>query len=215
MKPLLPRGVSREAAMLGIRLLVCSIAVLFIVSSVSRDAVNALLPAFALILELVADDFKVLRFGFVNERGNESLVLMALLKQTLFFDTKLVLPDGRTMLMAGVTLGTVLLPLQVVLAASLAWPGSWRELLLRLGVALVLVAGVLLVDTPLTLAAWLWDGQLRAHAPDQRSFLVWWSTFLTGGGRLSLSIAAAATAIVLGRCLSEILLKREPQSDRS
>ena len=64
-------------------------------------------------------------------------------------------------------------------------------------VAVVLSAAVLLLDTPFSLAAWLWHTQLRQYEPERFSALVSWNLFLNGGGRLALGLVASALAIAL------------------
>jgi hypothetical protein len=165
----------------------------------ARDAVTLLLPTMRSALQFVAGDFEILAIGFVDERHNASIGAAARLAHTVLLDGRAVVPDGKSILMAGTTIGNVLLPALVGSIAVLAWPAHVREWLLRIAIAAPLLMLALLLDTPFSLAAWLWDGLRRAHDPGMTSLLLWWNTFLGGGGRLVLGLVAATLAIGLAR----------------
>jgi hypothetical protein len=165
----------------------------------ARDAVKLMLPVLSPALAFVADDFKIVRFELVEERKNASLGALAVLERSLFLGGQAIVPDGTQVMMVGTTVGTVMQPLLVALVLVLAWPARWREMALRLAIVGLLLALVVLVDTPFSLAAWLWDAQIKLHEPGRASPLVWWNTFLNGGGRLALGLVAAALAIVLAQ----------------
>lgn len=168
----------------------------------SRDAVRLLMPLLSSTLSAVASDYTILRFEFVDDRHNASIGALVRLDYTLVLGGRAIVPDGRSVMGVGATIGTVLQPVCVALVLVLAWPAPWREMLLRLAITLPLLAMVLLVDTPLSMAALLWDVQLRLHEPDRGSPLVWWNVFLNGGGRLALGLIAAALSIALARRLA-------------
>lgn len=195
----LSAGVLASALPLAWRLGLATTALLMAAYFYSHQIVSWLLPMLSRALEFVADDFKIVRLDFMQERGNTSIGALALLQHTLVLGEQVVVPDGKSVMLVGTTVGTVLQPLWVALALVLAWPARWVEMAARLAIASVLLGVVLLVDTPLSLAAWLWDVELRAHAPDRISLLVWWNTFLNGGGRLALGLAAAASSVVLAQ----------------
>ncbi len=163
----------------------------------ARDTAKLLLPMLSPALAFVADDFKIVRFELMEERKNVSIGALAVLDRSLFLGGQAIVPDGSQVMMVGTTVGTVLQPLLVALVLVLAWPARWGEMALRLVMASALLSVVLLVDTPFSLAAWLWDAQIKLYEPGRASPLVWWNTFLNGGGRLALGLIAAALAIVL------------------
>ncbi|MDL2337718.1 MAG: hypothetical protein QFE16_07750 [Pseudomonadota bacterium] len=183
----------------GLRLVLATVATLTAAHLWSRDVVTLLMPALSSALSAVADDFKILRFDFVSDRGNASIGALALLDHTLVLDGRAIVPDGVSPMLVGTTVGTVVQPLLVTLVLVLAWPAGPIEMAWRLAVAAVLDAVVLLVDTPLSMAAWLWEVQLRAHAPDRTSLLVSWNIFLNSGGRLALGLIAGVLAIALAQ----------------
>lgn len=184
---------------LGARLVLATASVLVAAHVWSRDVVALLLPALSAALEFVADDFSILRVEFVSDRGNASIGALALLKHTIVLGGRAVVPDDVSVMMVASTVGTVMQPLLVALVLVLAWPARVIEMALRLVAACTLIAIVLLADTPLSMAAWLWDIQLRAHAPGRSSPLVWWNIFLNGGGRLALGLIAGVLSIAWAR----------------
>ena len=109
------------------------------------------------------------------------------------------MPDGQQVVVASTTVGTVMQPLLVLAVLVLAWPARPLEFALRLALAAAAGVVVLLLDTPFSLAAWLWDAQLKMYEPGRSSALVWWNVFLNGGGRLALGLVAAALAIALAQ----------------
>ncbi len=181
------------------RVVLATLVVLGAAHLYARDTVKLLLPVLAPALKFVADDFKIVRFELVEERKNVSIGALAVLKRALFLGGRAIVPDGTQVMMVGTTVGTVLQPLLVALVLVLAWPARWSEMALRLAIASVLLAVVLLADTPFSLAAWLWDAQIKLHEPGRASPLVWWNVFLNGGGRLALGLIAGALAIALAQ----------------
>jgi hypothetical protein len=82
----------------------------------------------------------------------------------------------------------------------LAWPVGaveWLLRLLRLLVAIALLLVVLALDTPWSMAAWLWDVQLKTHEPGRASPLLWRNFFLDGDGRLALGLIAGVVAMAV------------------
>jgi hypothetical protein len=192
-----PRGAS--AASLIWRVPLATAAVLLAAHLWSHDLLVQLKPVLSWALETAAGDFAVLQFDFAKDRGADSLVALAQLKRTLVFGSMAVVPDGVTAMAVGSATGNVLQPMLVALVLMLAWPAHLLEMAVRLAIGTVLQAGVLLINTPLSMAAWLWFAHLQRYAPDEWSALVWWNIFLNGGGRLVLGLASAVLAIALAR----------------
>jgi hypothetical protein len=192
-----PRGAS--AASLLWRLPLATALVLLAAHLWSHDLLVQLKPVLSWALETAADDFTVLQFDFAKDRGNDSLVALAQLKRTLMFGSTAVVPDGVTAMAVGSATGNVLQPMLVALVLMLAWPAHLLEMAVRLAIGTALQAGVLLINTPLSMAAWLWFAHLQRYAPDQWSALVWWNIFLNGGGRLVLGLVSAVLAIAIAR----------------
>lgn len=181
------------------RVVLATVLVLGAAHFYARDAVKLLLPVLSPTLAFVADDFKIVRFDLVDERKNASVAALAVLERSVFLGGRAIVPDGTQVMMVGTTVGTVLQPLLVALVLVLAWPARLNEMALRLVIAIPLLAVVVLADTPFSLAAWLWDAQIKLHEPGRASALVWWNVFLNGGGRLALGLIAGTLAIALAQ----------------
>ena len=192
-----PRGAS--AASLIWRLALATAVVLLAAHLWSHELLVQLKPVLFWAVETAAGDFTVLQFDFAKDRGADSLVALAQLKRTLMFGSTAVVPDGVSVMAVGSATGNVLQPMLVALVLMLAWPSHLLEMVMRLAIGTVLQAGVLLINTPLSMAAWLWFAQLQKHSPDQWSALVWWNIFLNGGGRLVLGLVSAVLAIAIAR----------------
>ncbi|MBC7995234.1 MAG: hypothetical protein H7Z15_18540 [Rhizobacter sp.] len=177
------------------RVVLATLVVLGAAHLYARDAAKLLLPLLSAPLSFVADDFKIVRLELLEERKNVSIGALAVLDRSLFLGGQAIVPDGTQVMMVGTTVGTALQPLLVALVLVLAWPARWSEMGLRLVIASMLVTLVLLVDTPFSLAAWLWDAQIKLYEPGRASPLLWWNTFLNGGGRLALGLIAATLSI--------------------
>jgi hypothetical protein len=198
-----PRSAAAWPAALGwlLRLIVATALVLVLAHFQGRTWVGWMLKPLAHTLAWAAPDFRVLQFGFMDDRNNRSVSAVARLEHSVVLNDVAIVPDGSP-LVVGANVGTVLQPLLAAVVLLLAWPGGPLRVLLRLLLAAPLLAVVLALDTPLSMAAWLWFTQLQQHAPGQTSPLLWWNTFLNGGGRLALGLAAAALAIAAaGRLL--------------
>ena len=167
-----------------------------------RSAVEVALPALNHTLRWVADDFEILRMAFVTERGSLNLAVMARLDHVLVLGGRVIVPDAtQSFIVASTTVGTLLLPPIAAFTLALAWPARPLEMLVRLLLVGVLSLGVLLLDTPFSLAAWLWHTQLRQYEPERFSALISWNLFLNGGGRIALGLVAGALAVALARAM--------------
>lgn len=165
----------------------------------SRQMVTCMLPTLTTALKLVADDFKIVEFAFVDERNNTSIAAAALLDRTIVLGGRAIVPDDHSVMVVGTTLGTVLQPIWVAMMMVLAWPARLVELALRIAIVSVLLVPVILLDTPLSMAAWLWDVMVRLYEPGRASLLLWWNVFLNGGGRLVLGLIAGLLSIALAQ----------------
>ncbi|OYY64245.1 MAG: hypothetical protein B7Y51_04720 [Burkholderiales bacterium 28-67-8] len=184
------------------RVLLATSVVLLTSHGYARDVVTRLMPVLSWGLATVANDFKVLSFELMTDRGQTTIGAVVRLERSLVFGSQVVVPDGASTMVVGAAIGNVLQPLLVALVWMLAWPGGWFEMALRLLLGTGLQAGVLLLNVPCSMAAWLWLVQLKRYAPDTVSPLVWWNVFLQGGGRLVLGLLCAALAIALAKRLS-------------
>lgn len=165
----------------------------------SRQTVTLMLPTLTAALKLVAQDFEIIQVEVVDERNQASVAAVALLGRTVVLGGRAVVPDGRSVMAVSTTIGTVLQPIWVAWVMALAWPSRMAELALRIVIVSAMVVPVVLLDTPLSLAAWLWDVMVRLHEPGRASPLLWWNVFLNGGGRLVLGLIAGFVSIALAQ----------------
>lgn len=184
---------------LVLRVLLATALVMALAHVGARDAARLMLPMLREALAVVADDFSIKRFELTEERANTAIGALAVQERTLFLGGQAIVPDGQQVVVASTTVGTVMQPLLVLAVLVLAWPARPLEFALRLALAAAAGLVVLLLDTPFSLAAWLWDAQLKMYEPGRSSPLVWWNVFLNGGGRLALGLVAAALAIALAQ----------------
>jgi len=168
----------------------------------ARDIVSAAMPLLSWGLGVVADEFQVLSLQFMTDRHNQSLVAMVRLEHTLLIGNAVVVPDGVSVMTVGSAIGNVLQPMLVTLVVVLAWPASIAEMATRVACAGLLQVVVLLLNTPLSMAAWLWIGYMRHYSPDAWSALLPWNIFLNGGGRIVMGLVAAALSIALAHHLA-------------
>jgi hypothetical protein len=163
----------------ALRLVLACMFVLAISHWFGRPLVQAMLPLLKSALAWFASDFYIHQLALVQQGPDTALQAIARLDHTLVLGEVAVVPDFKTGYFVTTTLGTVLQPLLTALVLVMAWPARVLAWLLRL------VFGS------------LWDMQVKAHAPGSFSMSVWWMSFLSGGGRLVLGLAAGGLAVAL------------------
>jgi hypothetical protein len=210
------RSVARRLSQVGghgltWRLAWASAAVLMVASRYSNDLIRWLIPVWSSLLHFLADDFQIVRFGMFQDRNDSAIAALALLDHTVVIAGRAVLPDVVAPILVSSTVGTVLQGTTVALVTVLAWPAPLRQMLPRLVIATALIAAVLLVETPLSMAARIWTTLVRAQAPEEPSPWAWWSLFMNGGGRMAIGLLIGAASIALARAFLERSKPREPQ----
>jgi hypothetical protein len=197
-----------QAWQIALRVLVATVLVIAVAKMASRDIVAWVLPGLTACLAWVAEDFEVKSVEFVKDRNDAALAARAMLKRTVFLGGHAVVPDGEAEIYTSTTLGLVLQGAFVALVLVLAWPAGLVEWLVRLAIATSLIAMLMFIDAPLTLAAGMWKSMLVVFEPGRSSVLIAWRTFLNGGGRLALGLVAGAIAIALARVVMERIDRR-------
>lgn len=192
-------GTKVRALSFALRLSLATALMLTAAHFFSRQVVTLMLPTLTSALKHVASDFKIVRFDLADERNNASIAAFVLLDRTIVLGGHAIVPDGQSVMVVGTTIGTVLQPIWVAWVMVLAWPARMAELVLRIVTVSAMLVPVVLLDTPLSLAAWLWDVMVRLHEPSRASPLLWWNVFLNGGGRLVLGLIAGFLSIALAQ----------------
>jgi hypothetical protein len=157
--------------------------------------IQAGLPAQRAAFEWVAPDFKVLLFELDREKADQVLRVWVSLGRYTFVGSHLVEPDPRGVAQAStVALQGLQGPL-LAIWASLVWPARVaRTRALRLLLCLPAAIGLWLFDSPLVLAASLWQFLVDAYAPGSTQPLLLARDVLQGGGRFVIGLAVGAAA---------------------
>ena len=164
---------------------------------------TALLPVFRWEITQLDDAYQVLDLALSQQGADTVVRLQAGLARILVVGGKVLQPDPRARADVSTLAGHVTQPAILALALILAWPTRRAaiEYPLRILVACVGIALVILADVPLVLWAELWDIHVSAFEPDRFSPLLIWRDFLQGGGRFVLGLAAGVLAVIGGQVL--------------
>lgn len=172
--------------------------------------VHAMLPMFGAVFEWVSGDFKLLRLSIDQEGADRVLRATVMWKHIVFIGGHVIYPDPRGTANASTLMAHALQgPLTAVLM-TFAWPSdggssireAWRGLASRLLVLGPLVLALICIDLPVVLVGELWQLALDALDPGASSMLVYWKSFMQGGGRYALGLGAAVLAVRWGRSLA-------------
>lgn len=179
-----------------VRLTVTSVLLLPIVALFAKPIVLELLPLYRMVFELITGDFRILYLGLSYEGADSVIRMDVTLSRTIAVAGHLVVANAQGIASVTTLLGNIFQPGMVGLIAIMAWPsGSWRIVLLRLIVLLLLALIETIVDIPLLLAGELWGLFLDNLSPESWSALTAWADFLQGGGRFVMGFAAAIASI--------------------
>lgn len=181
--------------------------------------VGGWLNAYRAVFAWVADDFKLLSLNIEHEGVDRVLRARVTWRHIVVVGDTVIYPDPRGVADASTLMAHALQGPLAALLAAIAWPfrerdfslkgpGAWLEWSVRGAVLVPLLAILVLTDMPLVLAGELWAMVLEALEPDATSALVLWKSFLQGGGRFALGVAAGVSAAVAARGLCRFLRAR-------
>jgi hypothetical protein len=191
-----------------VRALLASAAAFWLMQRFAEQIVRWLEPAIPATLEWIARDFHIISVGQLTEGGSARVAIVAILSRSLVEAGQAVIAGDTANIILTTTVGSVLQPLWLAFIVVAAWPGRAAEIALRFPLVLPMAAVAFLLDTPTGFAARLWDTQLRALQIPHDSPLIWWNTFLNGGGRLVLGMVAGAGAVAAARSLTSTFMPR-------
>ncbi len=190
---------------LALRLLAASVLVLALAQAFALDAVRALIPAVRTEVQSLGGDYEVLSLDLSQAASGSTLRLRANLAHPLLVGGQRVVPLGwpprppgwyqvdlnaRGVLEASLLLGII----------ALGWPSTCaREMILRLGFALLLLPALIMIDTPLELLGNLQEAVARPWDPAGVRPLFLWDRFLEAGGNLALALVSSAFVAVAAR----------------
>jgi hypothetical protein len=188
--------------------LLASAAAAWLMQRFGQEIVAWLVPPIRAASAWLASDFQIIRVGPLTERGSATVAMLAILSRSLVEAGQAVIAGETAPIVLTTTVGSVLQPVWLALVLVAAWPGRPVEFALRLPLVLPAAALALLLDTPVSFAARLWDTQLRALQIQHDSPLIWWNTFLNGGGRLVIGLIAGALSVAGARMTMPIFRRR-------
>lgn len=214
----------RSASLCGalpvvLRMLVGAAVLLPVAIVWGETLVSGWLNAYQAVFACVADDFKLLSLNMDHEGVDRVLRARVTWRHIVIVGDTVIYPDPRGVADASTLMAHALQGPLTALLAAIAWPlrerdlslkgpGAWLEWTVRGAMLVPLLAIVVLTDMPLVLAGELWAMVLEALDPDAISALVLWKSFLQGGGRFALGVAAGVSAVVAARWLCRLFHAR-------
>lgn len=193
----------------ALRFLVISAALVALVQVAGQAAVEKLSPLYAWQIAQWDDHFEVADLSVQREGVETVLQLTVKLARPIFIGGEYRLPDERGLAHASIVLSQVWV-LSIVLWAGLlawqftAWSSRWLSYLVAVPVWCLLMS----VDVPLALLGSLWHLIYQAMHMPAEGVLVFWGSFLIGGGRLALGLVGAVLVIAITEKIQTRLLKQ-------
>lgn len=180
---------------------------LWLAKSHGRALAESTLPLLSWVLSVLDDHFQRLALDVVQQGPDSVFRWRVALVRPLLVGGQIAMPHPESLVQVTTTVGTFLQPLLALMVATFTWPASsLREWLMRMGLMIFMALSACVVNTPLTLWAYVWDIYLRQTNSSQFSTLLVWLSFLNGGGRILIGLMGAALAISLAEKLNHRLL---------
>jgi hypothetical protein len=174
----------------------------------SKSLIEPMIPMFRNAVEFIAWDFKVDTVEVVQHGSEEALRFRANLAAPISFRGGTVYPLGWGNAPKGrfqvlLSLGGLLGYVAMFSIIAIAWPSRCiRGYAWRLVLGLPLVATLLVIDVPFTVAAELWNYLYVHYAPNEVCVLMVWSRFMMGGGGYMIGILFAGITVALSSRLA-------------
>ncbi len=172
------------------------------------------LPVYRAVVRWICADYRIMGFDLVETRGELRFGLVAVSSHYQMVGGKL-LPPGA-MVTSSTLLGHSLQHPILIFSLLLAWPGisAWR----RIGLCICALPFLLLaecVDVPVVLGGNVLAAVVGQLAPEtvSQSLTVQWIDFLGGGGRIVISLLAAAAALFAFRLIEAKLFRGSVSAD--
>ncbi len=198
------------------RIALVATVLLWLANHYADGIVKPLIPAFQQVVATLDDEFTVFDMNISNDEGKRTLRVRADLAHPVLIAGQWLEPMNSNPSTAGwmqvnLTLGGILQYSILLLIPVLAWPTTGiREFGIRVGLAIPLIAVLLLIDVPLSILAELWFPIHNDHDPDAFWPLLAWSRFMMGGGGQVLALAMGIVAIGLARHFSSTGREGQP-----
>lgn len=201
-----------EAACIVLRLLLAGALLLPLAVTCGEALAGTWLAAYRAVFSWAADEFRLLDLGIDREGADRVLRARVAWQRIVVIGGKAIHPDPRGAADASTLLAHALQGPLVAVLAAIAWPAAmrrgahgrtrirpWVEWAARALALAPLLAVLVLIDVPLVLAGELWEVALDALDPGATSVLVAWKSFVQGGGRYALGLAAGLLAVLIAR----------------
>lgn len=168
-----------------------------------KAATEAMLPLLRWELAQLDDTYRILDLSLDREGRDTVIRLDVGLEKAVVVGGRALMPDPRARANVSTLAGHVVQPALLCLALILAWPARRAiEYSVRVFIAFGGLALVILTDVPFVLWGELWNLHVSALEPDRFSPLLFWKSFLQGGGRFVLGLAVGVLAVVAGQALA-------------
>jgi len=154
------------------------------------------LPLYRGMFEALTTDYRILFLGLSFEGADNVIRLDVALSHALAVAGHLVMANPQGVASATTMIGNIFHPITIGMIAIMSWPSaSWRILIVRSTILILLCLTETLLDIPLLLSGELWGVFLDNLAPGSWSPLTAWADFLQSGGRFALGLIAAVASI--------------------
>ncbi len=189
----------RPLPSLALRFAVVTLLLLGAGSRYATAIVEPLVPVMGRAVDALTPAFDILGVALDRDDARPRVVFRANLSKVLLVGRRFAYPMGYGSSPAGwyqvyLTTGGILQHALFLLIIVLAWPAAWRELGLRMLLALPAAMLLMLQHVVVTVLAELWF-PLHDLAPGEFWPLLAWSRFLMGGGGLVVAMALAVLVI--------------------
>jgi hypothetical protein len=188
-----------------VRLVLVSIALLWLAKLFTVETVGALLPIIRNEVTALDGNLSVQSLALAREDAGDAVLMRANLLSPMHFQDHIFYPLGYGPHAAGwyrihLNAAAVLQSSVIFLILILSWPQrSMFELAARCMIALLLLSVLFAADAPLELLGNYQQAVIVSFYPNVSRPLFVWVKFLEGGGKSVLALAFAATAITIAR----------------
>lgn len=195
----------RRLLRLSARVVVVWVVLSALVIGFGRQGLAGALPMLDRVVNLVQEDF-VATVEIVQDAGEWVLRIQPVLVRPVRLNAELSLPPGTRLRRFVTHVDHTLVPPLLFLLVLFAWPASrWRELAVRLLLAVPVLVLVLALTAPILLVGQvqmvLTDLKVMAGDPFRQPALVRMMVFMESGGRWLLALAGGVVCIAAARWL--------------
>jgi hypothetical protein len=185
-----------------------------------NELIKPLIPVFRGIIWLVDPEFTFSYIGVAHDGANEMLEFRGNLIAPVEYGGRTIYPIGwndgpQGGYESGYSLAGIFLYSGFLLIGVLAWPvRRFKELVIRIALALPLLVALLCIDVPSTTLAGLWNIIRNYYSVPAPAYGMVWSRFLMGGGGLVIAGVCGVCAIAVARWIDDPMRLRVPKTSK-